>query len=158
MSNRHAPPETYQQWLECFEHLNGHPLDAQMLEMLSQGTFLGEPTERFRSRLSDVVSMCMSAYCQRFLRMLDLALSEGEPDMATLLAGRFRRDIQRCFFYRSLAFLDGSFIQKLDQGYREQLNFFWKNFLNELQKSARDSNSPVMEDLYYEMKRVTILH
>lgn len=158
MSNRYTPPETYQQWLECFEHLKGYTLDEKMLESMAQGTFLGQPTENFLSRLSDVVSMCMSGYCQRFLRMLDLVLAEGEPDMAGLLASRLKKDIQRCFFYRSLTFLDESFVQKLDQGFRGQLEQFWKNFLNELRKSARDSDSPVMEDLYYEMKRVTILH
>lgn len=157
MSNRYTPPETYQQWLECFEHLKGYTLDEKMLESMAQGTFLGKPTESFLSRLSDVVSMCMSGYCQRFLRMLDLALSEGEPDMAGILASRLKKDIQRCFFYRSLTFLDESFVQKLDQGFREQLEQFWGNFLNQLRKSARDSDWPVMEDLYYEMKRVTIL-
>lgn len=158
MSNCYPPPETYQQWLKCFEHLGGYTLDEKMLEAMAQGTFLGEPTESFLARLSDVVSLCLSAYCRRFLRMMDLILAEGEPDMAGILASRLKKDIQRCFFYRSLSFLEESFVQKLDQGFQVQVEQFWKNFLSELRKSARDSNSPVLEDLYYEMKRVTILH
>ena len=121
------PPEAYQQWLECFEYLHQHPLDAQMLDTLSRGQYLGQPTESFLSRMSETVSFCISCYCRRFLRQLDLALADGEPDMAALLAGRLRRNIQQCFFSRCLGFLDPSYIQTLDQGFGEQLDFFWTN-------------------------------
>lgn len=158
MSASYAPPETYQQWLACFEHLRQHPLDTQMLESLAQGRYLGQPTEGFLSRLSEAVSICITGFCRRFLRQFDLALADGEPDMAVLLASRLRRNIQKCFFYRTLPFLSPDYIQTLDDGLGEQLDFFWKNFLTELQRSAKDSNSVIMEDLCYEMKRVPILY
>jgi hypothetical protein len=158
VSAQYAPPETYQQWLACFEHLHLHPLDTQMLETLEKGRYLGQPTEVFLSRLSEAVSISITGFCRRFLRQFDIALADGEPDMAVLLATRLRRNIQKCFFYRALPFLGSAYIQTLDTGLREQLDFFWKNFLQELQRTARDTDSPIMEDLCYEMKRVTILY
>ncbi len=158
MSTQYVPPETYQQWLACFAHLKEHPLDVQMLDVLTQGKYLGEPTEVFLSRLSEAVSVSITGFCRRFLRQFDTALADGEPDMAVLLASRLRRNIQKCFFYRSLPFLSASYIQTLDDGLGEQLEFFWKNFLQELHRSAKDSNSIVMEDLCYELKRVSILY
>ena len=129
-----------------------------MLEALARGRYLGQPAESFLSRLSEAVSICITGFCRRFLRQFDIALADGEPDMAVLLASRLRRNISKCFFYRTLPFLDPSYIQTLDAGLGEQLELFWKNFLSELKRTARDTDSPVMEDLYYEMKRVTILY
>lgn len=127
-----------------------------MLEALALGKYIGQPAETFLARLSDCVSIVLTAYCRRFLRQLDESLAEGEPDMAMLLASRFRRSIQACFFYRSLPFLPPDYVHTLDDGFGAQLDSFWNNFLEQLQKSARDSMDPRMEDVMFEMKRVKL--
>jgi len=156
MSFSCSPPVSYQQWLDCFQHLQQHPLDHQALEALAQGKYIGQPAETFLARLSDCVGMMLTARCRRFLRQLDESLAEGEPDMAALLASRLCRSIQACFFYRSLPFLAKSYIHTLDKGFGEQLDSFWKNFLEQLQTAARDSMDPRMEDIVFEMKRVNL--
>lgn len=157
MISRYSPPETYQQWLACFQHLQQHPLDAQMLEVLSKGKYLGKPAEAFLVRLSDAVGIVITGYCRRFLRQVDMAFADGEPDVSVLLASRLRRNIRKCFFYRSLPFLETKYIQTLDSGFSRQLDSFWSNFLEELRKTARDSADSEMEDVYLEMKRIKIL-
>ena len=156
MISRYTPPETYQQWLDCFAHLREHPLDGAMLDALAQGKYTGTPAETFLVRLSDAVGLAMTGYCKRFLRQLDQALEDGEPDLAVLLARRLQKHLRKCFFYRSLPFLPASYVQTLDGGFRVQLDTFWMNFLTQLGKSARESMDPGMEDLLLEMKRIRL--
>lgn len=156
MSISCSPPASYQQWLDCFQHLQQRPHDRQMLDTLALGTYIGQPAETFLARLSDCVSLVLTAHCRRFLRQLDDALAEGEPDMAMLLAARFRKSLQACFFYRSLSFLRSDYVRTLDEGFGAQLDSFWQNFLEQLQKSVKDSMDPRMEDIMYEMKRLKL--
>lgn len=151
-----VPPETYQQWLTCFQHLQEHPTDYRVLELLAQGKYIGKPAEAFLVRLSDVVSLVLTASCRRFLRQLDEALQDGETDMAMLLALRLKKNIRKCFFYRALPFLERNYIETLDRGFEGQLDSFWKSFLGQLKKTVRDSMDPRMEDVLMEMKRIKI--
>lgn len=152
----YSPPQTYQQWLSCFGHMEQHPHDMEMLAAMAQGRYMGQPAETFLARLSDTVSLMLTAHCRRFLRQLDEALADGEADTAVLLARRFRKKLEAYFFYRSLPFLAASYIQTLDNGFRLQLEAFWANFLLQLQKNCRESMSPQLEDAAYEMKRMKI--
>ena len=156
MSPSFSPPESYQQWLDCFRHVQQHPLDQQAPEAMARGRYIGQPAGTYLERLSDCVSLMLTARCRRFLRQLDESLAEGEPDVAMLLATRLRRSIQTCFFYRTLPFLPRSYIHTLDKGFGEQLDSFWSNFLEQLQRTARESTDPRMEDLVLEMKRVKL--
>lgn len=157
MISRYSPPETYQQWLECFQHLQQHPRDHEMLGVVSQGQYLGKPAEAFLVRLSETVGLVITDHCQRFLRQIDLAFEAGEPDMVLLLAQRLRKNLQKCFFYRSLPFLDDSYVQTLDDGFNRQLVLFWSSFVDQLRKSARESMDPGMEELYHGVKRMKIV-
>ena len=149
-------PQTYQQWLECLLQLEKQPWNRDLLTLVRQGRYEGKPSESFLSRVSDSVSIMLSGCTRRFLRELDRALSDGEPDMAVLLAKRFRRNVAQCMFYRDLDFLSGEYIQTLDEGFENQLQAFWKDFLSQLNKSARDSMDPRMEDMALELRRISI--
>lgn len=156
MNSLYSPPETYQQWLTGFAHLQQHPLDHEMLDALACGRYIGRPAEAFLVRLSDVVGAVITAHCKRFLRQIDMAFSDEEPDMVPLLASRLKRNLSKCFFYRNLSFLDPAYVKTLDDGFCEQLEFFWKDVLTELRRSARDSMDSRMEDVCFEMKRIKI--
>ena len=131
-------------------------MDQQALDAIAKGRYMGQVAEAFLARLSDCVSHVLTAHCCLFLKQLDEALAEGEPDMALLLATRFRRNIQRCFFYRTLTFLSASYVKTLDQGFCNQLDAFWQDFLGQLLRSARESSDPRMEDVLLEMKRIRL--
>ena len=153
----YSPPETYQQWIDCFQYLQKHPFDRLMLDTLAEGSYIGQPAETYLARLSDTVGAVLTSHCRRFLRQVDEVLADGEPDMAILLASRLRRSLRKCFFYRSLPFLPTDYIQTLDQGFQAQLEFFWKNFLEHLWRCARESMDASLEELDLEMKRVRIV-
>ena len=157
MMNTYSPPETYQQWLECFRHLQEHPLDQEMLKNLSRGRYLGKPSESFLVRMSDTLSVVITLHCRRFLRQVDQALADGEADMIPLLASRLKRHLNHCFFYRDVSFLDVTYIQNLDRGFGRQLISFWQNFLAEMGKSARESMDAGLEDVYFELKRMKFI-
>lgn len=150
-------PRTYQQWLDCFAYLSAHPADREVLELAAGGQYPGKPAESFLVRLSDTVGTMLSFRCQQFLRQLDQALGDGEPDLAPLLAARLKKSLRLCLFYRSLPFLEERYVQELDRGFSVQLQNFWTNFLTQLKKIARDSDSPAMEDLLLEMSRIKIV-
>lgn len=157
MISTYTPPETYQQWLECFQYLQQHPLDSQMLGILANGRYIGQPAESYLVRLSDTVGRVLTCHCRRFLKQLDEAFADGEPDMAVLLALRLKKSIRKCLFYQALPFLSAEYVQTLDKGFGDQLNTFWDNFLKQLWRTARDSMDSRMEDVVLEMKRVKII-
>lgn len=154
MNSRYSPPETYQQWLAGFAYLQQHPLDHEMLDAFACGHYIGRPAEAFLVRLSDVVGIVITAHCRRFLRQMDEAFSDGEPDMVPLLASRLKRNLSKCFFFQTLSFLDPAYVQTLDDGFGRQLDSFWKNVLMELCRSARDSMDPRIEEVCFELKRM----
>lgn len=157
MSIPGRPPETYQQWMDCLRYLQEHPSDGTVCLLMQQGTLPAGASETFKARLSDTVSMMLSVHCRRFLRQVDQALSEGDGDMVPLLAKRFWRTVSNSLFYRRLAFLDGAFVALLEEGYTGQLRAFWKDFLRQLERDARESGNPELEDLVLEMKKIRTL-
>lgn len=157
MIESYDPPRSYRQWLDAFAYLQEHPLDTRMLDALIQGSYSGVPAPMFLERLSNTVSLLLTHHCRRFLRQMDEAFADGEPDIVPLLAARLRRNVSRCLFYRQVDFLELGYVRSLDQGYREQLDNFWHNLLRELGKSARESGSMDLEDLVLELKRIHIL-
>jgi len=149
-------PESYQQWITCLNHLQEHPFDRDALDAVIRGRMAGKPSEQFLSRVSDTASVLLTKCCQRFLRQLDQALEDGEPDMAAVLAVRFRQSVRRSLFYRELPFLEASYVQLLDEGFEKQLQSFWSDFLRQLKRSVRESMDPRMEDMALELSRVKI--
>ncbi len=153
--NQH--PHTYQQWMDCFHHLEANPRDSEMLNLVRNGTYPGTPSELFLSRLSDTVSVMLSGCTRKFLQQLDQTLADGEPDMAVLLAKRLRRQLRESMFYRDLPFLSQTYIQTLDGGFARQLQAFWQDFLKQLDKVARESMDPRMEELSHDLRRVRLM-
>ena len=150
-------PYTYQQWMDCFQRLEVNPRDKEMLELVRGGTYPGKPSELFLSRLSDTVSIMLSGCTRRFLQQLDQSLADGEPDMAVLLAKRLRRQLRDSMFYRDLTFLSQTYVQKLDTGFAQQLQAFWQDFLKQLNKTARESMDPRIEEMAQDLRRIRIL-
>lgn len=151
------PPETYRQWLDCLRYLTEHPKDRRVLELVADGTLGGPPSEQFIARVSDTVSVLLTHCCRNFLRQLDEALADGDSDTVLTLAVRFRRNAHACLFYRKLAFLPEREVRILEDGFTEQLQSFWDNFLRQVRITARDSMDPSAEDMAYELGRLKIL-
>ena len=149
-------PHTYQQWMDCFQRLQANPRDLETLAQVRGGTCSGTPSELFLSRLSDTVSVMLSGCTRKFLRQLDQTLADGEPDMAVLLAKRLRKQLRDSMFYRDLPFLSQTYIETLDTGYAQQLQAFWQDLLKQLDKTARESMNPAMEDLAQELRRIRL--
>lgn len=149
-------PETYQQWLDWMQYLQEHPTDREACETIVRGIMPSGASESFKSRLSDTVGKMLTFHCRTFLRQLDQALEDGEPDMALLLSSRFRKAVDRCSFYRQMAFLDAEYVRTLDEGFGKQISAFWADFLRQLRKTARESMDPAMEDLVLNLSRVKV--
>ena len=128
-----------------------------MLAQVRGGTYPGTPSDLFLSRLSDTVSIMLSGCTRRFLQQLDQALMDGEPDMAVLLAKRLRKQLRDSMFYRDLPFLNQTYIQTLDAGFARQLQAFWQDFLKQLNKTARESMDPRIEEMAQDLRRIRLL-
>ena len=111
-------------------------------------------SEIFLVRLSDTVGAMLSRCTQKFLHDLDAALSDGELDMAMLLAGRFQKNVRQCLIYRHMEFLEETYIKMLDEGFEKQLLSFWHHFMLQLDQSAKESGDPQLEDMALELRRV----
>lgn len=148
---------TYQQWIDCFRCLEEKPWEQSVLDSVANATYQGEPSDIFLVRLSDTVSKMLSVCMKWFLHEIDRLLSENEADMTTFVAKRFQKRIRGCFFYRDLRFLPESYVRTLDEGFENQIDAFWKDFLRQLELSARESMNPDVEEMAYELRRIKII-
>lgn len=146
-------PKTYQQWTQQLLYLQEHPKDKSALQLISQGHFSEPVSENLKERISQTVSVLLGHRFRNFLRSVDQALSDGEPEMVCIYASRFRTEVDQCLFYHRLEFLDAPFVQTLDSGYFEQIRSFWSGFLRQLRRTARDSMNPDLEDLSRKLGR-----
>ena len=151
------PPQTYHQWMACFQQLEESPWDKETLMLIPLGTYDARPTDVFLVRISDTVSAMLSKCIRRFLQKMDQLLADRELDMAVLLAVRFRKQLADCLFYRKMHFLERGYVHTLDEGFENQVEAFWKDFLNQLSISVRESMDPGFEDMALELRRIKII-
>ena len=148
---------TYQQWIDHFQRLEEKPWEQDLLDSVANATYQGNPSDIFLTRLSDTVSKMLSRCMRWFLQEIDRLLSENEADMTAFVAKRFRNRVRGCFFYRDMDFLPARYVHTLDEGFEKQIDAFWKDFLRQLDHSARESMNPDVEEMAYELRRIKII-
>lgn len=150
-------PRTYQQWTESLIYLQENPKDKMVLHLMAQGAYTDLVPENLKVRISQTVSTLLTHRFRRFLKTVDQALSEGDPEMIQVYAVRFRAEVSQCLFYRQLPFLDAGFVRELDSGYTGQIQAFWSDFLRQLKCDARDAMNTELEDLTRELSRKALI-
>ena len=152
------PPRTYQQWLDCLDHLRSGREERAVLLLLADGTMplMNERVlDAFLKRTDETVRAMMQRRTNQFLLRLDQLLEDGDWDGAELLARRFQAVFEECFFFESLRFLPEPERNHLSDGYRAQLKSFWARLIDGMLQEAQDPFCAALEDLAVSIRRMS---
>ncbi len=152
-----AAPQTYQQWLECFEMLSTGPVSGEYVESLKHGSCPGieKMTAKFDERLQETVNRMMNRATKHCTRSLNEALEEGDFSYIEVILRRCRREIEHCRFYRELPFLQAEFRDRLDMQVVKETNRYWDRLKGYLAKLIEETESAELYDLLYYIKRLS---
>lgn len=151
-----SPPTTYQEWLECFGYIKLHPEKNATLRSLRNGTICceGRSLDLFLQRLDNLIQETLNRRISGFMNRVNELLEDSDLDGVEVQAIRFCNGMKDVFFFESLQGIPGNFCMQFSQGYEEQLEVFWKRFVNEFRFQAEQSTDSQMEDLAYRLARL----
>lgn len=117
---------------------------------LPRGTYV---TERFQKKVVETVNTMLKRGIRRFNHRLSEVMENNETENAEILLIRMRKDLNRCFFFRKMRFLDAGFADELEQALLTQIRLFLKSEIREIRHINEITANPNLEEMMYSMKR-----
>ena len=65
-----------------------------------------------------------------------------------------QKDLEYCFFYRRITFLDSEFIKKLDRSLTERVLAFWQHVTKEMDRITMQTATADAEEIMISLMRV----
>lgn len=151
-----AAPQSYQQWLECFEILGTHPVSKDYMDTLKYGSCPGieNMTAKFHERLLETVNRMMNRATKHCTKRLNEALEDGDFSYIEVIMRRCRRDIDNCRFYRNIPFLQSEFRDELDIQVVKETKRYWDRLKGYLAELIEETESSELYDILYYIKRL----
>lgn len=149
-------PGTYQEWMECLQKFQTEPVYLEELRSLDagrmeRGTY---PEDKFQMRVVETVDIMLRKSVKRFSRILNEIMEAGDLEQIPVLCIRLGREMQKCYFYRYIVFLEQTFMDRLDAELNGQISRFWEQELEEIRKLCEETEDPGVEEIYFAMKRI----
>ena len=138
------------------KNLASKPVGAEDICLLERGMLPpgGFVADKFQTRIVETVDAMLKRYVRKFNRLLNEALEYNEIETAQLLCVRLRREMEYCFFFTHIRFLEKEFTEELAKELQIQIGLFWKQELQELVRMNEQVYHPGLEDLIYSMRRM----
>lgn len=153
---RSEVPGTYQEWMDCLKRFQTQPVLQEDILRLEQGQIAGGAylADKFQTRVMETVDAMLRRSVRRFDRLMREAMEAGEIDSVQFLCIRLGREMERCYFYRHIRFLEKEFADRLDSELDRQIRLFWEQETREFRKICEEHGSPEMEEMYDFLKRM----
>lgn len=71
-----------------------------------------------------------------------------------MLCTRMQRDLEYCFFYRRITFLDAEFTKKLDSVLTEQVLAFWQHVIKEMSRITMQTAAADADEVIFSLLRL----
>lgn len=151
-----SPPQTYQEWLDCFAQMKHSNISDEHIDLICQGTLKGDEqtSQRFRLHIVNLMNDMIDGRTKKFIKQLNLLLEFNELPGVTELFKKFRKDIKQCLFFSRIEWLPMEFRQDLFQSVEIQTSDFLKKVTDYLRNQAFETNNCDMEDTLYQIKRI----
>jgi len=154
-----AVPNTYQDWLDCFERIKESPLSGNKdFDLLSHGSFdgTGAMLTAFQQQMVDTINTVLNKSVRRFVRDLNECITFNELDHIDVLFKRLKKDINRTTFFLELSFLSSEFKSELYKSISDQMIKFWNDTIEYLQHEAFESFNSDLEDALFLIRRIRL--
>lgn len=149
-------PQSYQQWLDCFELLSKNNVSAGYIEALEEGSCPGidHLAAPFEERVQATVNQMLKRYTGMCTRSLNEALEEGDFSEVDVLLRRQRKNMNNCRFYRYIPFLRRGFQEALDAQVSKEIERYWREMKKYLSQLVEETESADLYDIIYYIKRL----
>ena len=149
-------PSTYQEWLEYLKWMESHNVRGEDIDRIGEGRIPrgGLLQESFQKRIVATVNAMLRRYIRNFNRALNDALERNEFESVQMLCTRMQRDLEYCFFYRRITFLDAEFTKKLDSVLTEQVLAFWQHVIKEMSRITMQTEAADADEVIVSLLRL----
>lgn len=149
-------PVSYQEWMDCFQQMERQPVRKDDLLLLEQGKLPASEyiANQFQHRIVQTVDVMLKRYVKRFNHALKEAMEIGDFESIPFLCQRLRKEMEYCYFFRHILFLDDVFVKQLQEEVDTQSAMFWKHVLHEMERIQKESFHTGLEDSIYAIKRI----
>ena len=160
MTRSEEPPESYEEWLACFQRLQERPQDAgELCSRMRLGVFRGVDTPLlpvFQQRILECVNRMLERTVTRFSLQCQEVLEEGDTAMLDVLFHRLARQIRLALFFRELEFLPDEFRRSTEISLKERMSEFWNGVIRSLERDALENGSQPLEDALGTLQRIRL--
>ena len=149
-------PSTYPEWLEYLRWMESHKVRREDMERIGEGRIPrgGLLENNFQKRIVVTVNAMLRRSIRNFNRALNDALERNEFESVQTLCTRMQKDLEYCFFYRRITFLDTEFTEELDSTLTEQVLMFWQYVIKELDRITMQTASGDAEEVMISLVRM----
>lgn len=149
-------PSTYKEWLEYLKWMESHRVRREDMDRIGEGRIPhgGLIEDNFRKRIVDTVNAMLRRYIRNFNRALNDALERNEFESVQILCTRMQKDLEYCFFYRRITFLDAGFAEELDRALTGQVLAFWQHVIKELDGITMQTAAADAEEVIFSLVRM----
>lgn len=154
-----APPTTYEEWLNCFDLLKTSSfVDDGIIMTIKKGSFVnrGYIATQFNQKLVETINEALNKRITRFLKDLDMLITFNELSGLVPLFIKFRNEVRKCLFFRTLEFLDCKVKHELEQSAKMQMEQFWESTVSFLQKQSLEFSNADLEDSLFLIRRIQL--
>lgn len=154
-----AAPVTYQDWLDCFEHMKEAPLSGnEDFEILALGSFSGTGAMQaaLERQMAEAINAVLNKSVKRFVRDLNEHIAFNEPTHIDVLFKRLKRDVNKTMFFLKLPFLSSQFKSELHKSITDQMTIFWNDTVRFLRQQAEETSNSDLEDALFLIRRIRL--
>lgn len=151
-------PQTYNDWLDCFDVLQHKNVTKDELKLLGMGrcTASRESVEFLEKQLIKTLNVMIKRYIKAFNKDLQMHMLYNEyDDLYRLFSGLAAR-FNGCLFFTGLGFLGTEFRRELRDSVVCEIRRFWDSMIASLYAQCIEHNDRSLEDVLYMMKRITL--
>lgn len=151
-----APPQTYQEWLDCFEYMKSSRISDEFISVLSKGSLQSSQRmrEKFQIHIVNLINDMLDARTGRFISKLNGLLESNDIADIVVLFKNFSKDIKQCLFFNHMTCVAPQFCKELSDSVEKQTAEFLNKVVDHLSSQALETNHLEMEDALYQIRRI----
>lgn len=156
MSGQENTPNSYRQWMECFEYLSCKTVTEEYIESLKVGTCPGidHVINPFLERLGDTVNNMLNRCTKNCTKLLNEYLEDGDFSNLEVVLRRADKDLEKCRFYLNISFIPKTYVDELDKNTASEIKRYWKTMKEFFEEISEEAGSSELYDMVYYMNRL----
>ncbi|MBE6856253.1 MAG: hypothetical protein IJO99_07530 [Ruminococcus sp.] len=153
-----SPPQTYSDWLECFEILRTKNVTRDTIELLKNGKCIDsdQSIEFLETQLLITINAMIKRYIDAFRRDLNCYMMYNEYDGFNRLFYVLAKKLEGCMFFVNLDFMSTQFRRELYDQIKLNTEKFWKDTYDSLYAQCVEYNNIFLEDELFLIKRIKL--